>query len=94
MSQTTAPKVVPLVEPSKHPSRHWLPEAVAHRLMRRLAPGAAGWRVLAQRDRQLTGGRTRHRSWVYWDVVLIVIERRTSLRFRERTPRPRAGSAA
>lgn len=98
MTPVTACKVVPAVRPDNprrfHSSECWLPACVARRLLRAHSPAVVGRRVLVQRDRQLTGGRRNHPRWIYWDCVLIEIERRTSFIFREHTMRAYAAQSA
>ena len=76
--------------PRPHASRYWLPAAVADRLLAQHDTALAGERALAQRERHVAcpdGVRqvTDAFRWIYWDVVLIAIERRTSRRFRARS---------
>ena len=70
-------------------SRLWSPAAVADRLLRQHGARLAGERALARRQRlvRLVDGVpyvTHPFRWLYWDCVLIVVERQTHLRFRHR----------
>lgn len=83
-----------------HCSRFWLPSEVARRLCDRHEGTIAGLRALAKRDRQVVGEADDRDVldpflWIYWDCVLIAIERRTRLPFRDgRLPRRASGRVA
>lgn len=75
--------------PRAHASRYWFPAVVADRLLRQHDARRAGERALAQRQRQVVrvdgvAHVTDAFRWIYWDCVLIAVERRTHLRFRQR----------
>lgn len=70
-----------------HSSRFWLPSEVARRLCDRHGGDVAGLRALQHRERQIVGNAGDRDvldpfRWIYWDTVLIAIERRTRLQLR------------